>query len=83
MKRLVRIIDAAQRKPLYMKGLFGLYLVLAACTGFALPQDVAHGGFGFPLFWSLFALCGCVVIAGASKWIAKVFLERDYGYYDS
>lgn len=66
-----------------MKRLLGLCLGFAACTGLPLFYDLAHGDPGLPLFWSLFGLCGSAVLSLASKWIARVFLERDCGYYDT
>jgi ABC-type xylose transport system permease subunit len=42
-----------------------------------------HAGvFSVPGFWSVFGLVGCLVLAGACKLVARLFLKRPENYYD-
>lgn len=35
-----------------------------------------------PGFWSLFGLAVCLLLVVCCKWLARVWLEREEGYYD-
>jgi hypothetical protein len=42
-----------------------------------------HSGvFSIPGFWSVFGLVGCLILAGACKLAARLFLKRPENYYD-
>ncbi len=44
---------------------------------------VEHAGvFSIPGFWSVFGLVGCLILAGACKLAARLFLKRPENYYD-
>lgn len=78
-----RIIHYLKNRPAALRIFFFACLGGIACSDFLVSRPAAHFfGDAIPLFWSVFGLAGCAVLAGACKWIAKKFLARDEGYYD-
>jgi len=62
-----------------------IFLIILACIAVDMA-GTAHedhaGLFSIPGFWSVFGLVGCLVLAGACKLAAHLFLKRPENYYD-
>jgi lipoprotein signal peptidase len=62
-------------------------LILVMLAGVVTDMlSAAHEGsagvFSLPGFWSVFGFAGCLILAGACKLIARLFLKRPENYYD-
>ena len=80
---MLRMLHYLKSRPAGLKRFFFFCLGCSACSDFFSSRTAAHFfGDTIPLFWSVFGLAGCVVMAVACKWIAGKFLARDEGYYD-
>ncbi|MEW6186140.1 MAG: hypothetical protein AB1585_10425 [Thermodesulfobacteriota bacterium] len=64
-----------------------LYLVMAAAIVFSavIPHHESHDFFmkmiGFPAFWSVFGLIGCILLIRIMKGLAHTVLEKKEDYY--
>jgi hypothetical protein len=70
-----------------LKPLWLLVPVIIIAAGVVVDMLVADHGedagvFSFPGFWSVFGLAGSLVLAGACKLAAKLFLKRPENYYN-
>lgn len=81
---MLRMIHYLKNRPALLKRSFYVCLGCIACSDFFSSRPATHFfGDTIPLFWSVFGLAGCLVLAVACKWIAGKLLARDGTYYDN
>lgn len=80
---MLRMLHYLKNRPALLKRFFFVCLGGIACSDFFADRHAPHFfGDTIPLFWSVFGLAGCVVMAVVCKLIAGKLLARDESYYD-
>jgi len=80
---MLRMMQYLKNRPALLKRFFFVCLGCIAGSDFFADRQTTHFfGDSIPLFWSVFGLAGCAVMAMACKWIAAKLLARDETYYD-
>ena len=83
LKRLIETPEgiASLRRWFYVS--LAAIVVIEIAAPYVLHDDHIYFGFeNLPAWGSVYGLISCVVIIILSKWIGKLWLMKDEGYYD-